>query len=245
MKRTAYLSDILFSYLLSALFSLCFFRYLRLSLLLSLLLALVVGALVALCVRALLLTKRRTLFLKKTEEEEKRKLLFHLALLSDREKTEFFKTVLEGDSYVGRLRLALPTEFYFLHFKLSPVTADDVASYARLKTNKRKILLCSALSSEAADLCARFQIEVLDGEGVYRLVRERNALPAVYLGEENEEKKRKPLRLWFSKGNAKRFLLSGGLVLLSSFLTPFPFYYLLFGSLLLVAALFVRLFGYS
>jgi hypothetical protein len=39
-------------------------------------------------------------------------------------------------------------------------------------------------------------------------------------------------------------LVAGALVLLTSLITPFPYYYLTFGSLLLLIATLIRFFGY-
>ena len=249
MKKTAFISDVLFSFFVGSLFTLCFFRYLRFPLLLALFLASFCGGLTAFLTWAALSSKRNRFFLKKSDEAEKEKLLFHLALLSDKEKTDFFQTALSKANpaqRVGRLRLSSPTEFFFLHFKLSPVTPDDVANYARLKTAKQKILLCSEIQDDVRTLCTRLHIEVRAGNRVYEFLKTENELPKSYLGEEDPNAKRKRrLQLWFSKNNAKRFLLCGGLLLLSSFLTPFPFYYLLFGFLLLCTALFVRFFGHE
>ena len=247
MKKSAFISDVLFSFFISALFTLCFFRYLKIALWLTLLLALLCGALTALSVGAILRIKRKNFFLKKSDEAQKQKLLLHLALLSDHEKTEYFRSALSSSApaqRVGQLRVSTPTEYFFLHFKLAPVTPDDVAVYSRLKTSKSKILLCSKIEEEANALCARLHIEVRTGERVYQFLKTENALPVKYLGEENGKRKRH-FKLWFSKVNSKRFLVCGGFILLASFLAPFPLYYILFGSILLLAALFVRFFGYE
>lgn len=247
MKKIAFISDVFFAFFVGSLFTLCFFRFLRLSFWLSFFLAAFCGGLTAFSTWAILSSKRNRLFLKKADEAEKEKLLFHLALLSDKEKTDFFQNVLSKANptqRAGHLRLSSPTEFFFLHFKLSPVTPDDVANYARLKTAKQKILLCSQIPDEVLPLCARLHIDVRSGTRIYDFLKTENALPQNYLGEEDPAARRKHrFRLWLSKNNAKRFLLCGGLILLSSFLTPFPIYYIVFGAILLCAAVFVRIFG--
>ncbi|MBQ9113712.1 MAG: hypothetical protein IJY05_02190 [Clostridia bacterium] len=247
MKKIAFISDVFFSFFVGSLFTLCFFRFLRLTFWLSVFLSAFCGGLTAFSAWAILSSKRNRLFLKKSDEAEKEKLLFHLALLSDKEKTDFFQNVLSKTNptqRVGHLRLSSPTEFFFLHFKLSSVTPDDVANYARLKTAKQKILLCSTIPDEVLPLCERLHIDVRSGTRVYDFLKTENALPENYLGEEDPSTRHKHrFRLCFSKNNAKRFLLCGGLILLSSFLTPFPFYYIVFGAILLFTAVFVRIFG--
>lgn len=250
MKKFAFISDILFTFFVSALFSLCLFRFLKMGVRLSLLLATLCGALSALSVCAALLAKRKNLHLKRSDETQKQKLMLHLALLSDAAVTDFFRKLLSSPDAetvrFGHLRLYSPTDFYFLHFRLTPVSPDDVAKISRLKTQKNKTLLCSQIEEQALALCARLGIAVKTADEVYLLVKNAHALPERYLGEENQAGKRKRrIRLWFAKGNSKRFLIGGALILLTSLITPYFYYYLLLGFLLLLAAVFVRIFGYE
>ncbi len=249
MKKFAYLSDILFSFFVSSVFTLCLFRYLRVKLLPAFLLALLCGALTAAAVGSVLQMRRKNLYLKKSDETVKQKLLLHLALLSDEGKTEFFQNALSTDetpvSRFGKLRVFTEREFYFLNFTLAPVGADEVARLSRLKTGKRKILLCSKIEDAALSLCNRLGVEVKTGEWVYNRLKEEGRLPEHYLGEESAVQRQRKIKLWFSKSNAKRFLIGGTLVLLLARITPFYYYYLLVGCLLLLVAVFVRIFGYE
>lgn len=248
MKKFAFLSDVFFSFFVSFSFTVFLFRYLKVSLIPSLLLATLCGLLTAGATYALLRTKRKNLYLKKSDEQQMEKLLLHLALLSDEEKTRFFQQALSTDevaaSRFGRLRLFTKTDFYFLKFSLAPIYADDILPLSRFKTGKRKILLCSQIDNSALQLCERLDIQVQAGTQVYKRLKERNLLPSEYLGD-LPAKERRPIKLWFSKHNAKRFLVSGTLILLVSRLTPFYYYYLLFGVLLLLGSILVRIFGYE
>ncbi len=249
MKKFAYLSDVLFAFFLSGVCTLVFFRYLRIGLPLALLLSLLCGGLTALATATLLKAKRKNLYLKKSQESLREKLLLHLALLSDEEKTRLFQTLLssaeEPLGRFGKLRIFNRTEFFFLKFSLSPLSVDEIPNLARLKTGKKKILLCGRIEEHALSLCTRLDIEVRTGDWVYLLFKERNALPSEFLGESAAPVPKKKVKLWFSKRNAKRFLTCGGVLLLLSRLTPFYYYYLLLGGCLLLASLFIRIFGYE
>ena len=123
--------------------------------------------------------------------------------------------------------------------------ADEVAKISRLKTRAPKIILCDRIEESATKLASALGIAYKTAESVYELVKEKNALPETFLGEETlKNKKQRRLSLCFAKSNARRFFIAGALVLLSSFLSPFPYYYLVFGTLLTVTAIFVRIFGY-
>ena len=248
MKKFAFLSDVLFSFFVSFLFTIFLFRYWRVTLLPSIILATLCGGLTAATVYAILQIKRKTLCLKKSDEQLKDKLLLHLALLSDEEKTQYFQRALSTSespaNRFGRLRVFTKTEFYFLKFSLAPIEADEIPALSRFKTGKAKVLLCTQIEENALTLCRRLGIEVKTGDWVYTLLKERNLLPESYLGDTPVKQRRKH-KLWFAKSNAKRFLISGSLILLLSYLTPFYYYYLLVGIFLLLAAVLVRILGYE
>ena len=248
MKRFAFISDLIFTFLVSTLLALCAFRFIDVGFWFALFLAALCGGLIMASVGAFLQSKRKNLLLKRSDEQTKEKLLLHLALLSDGSKTEYFRKVLSQDTPLQRfslLRLHGEERFYFLNFKLSPVNADDVAKYARLKTGKEKILLCGRIEEPALALCRQLQIQVKTGEDIYVWLKEQNALPQTYLGDAPSKGRKRRFKLWFSKRNSKRFLISATLILLVSMLTPFFYYYVLMSVTLLCVAVFVRIFGKS
>ncbi len=246
MKRFAFISDVIFTFFVGDVITLVLFRYLGVSLPLALFLSAVCGGLTALGVGSLLRVRRKNLFLKKSDEAQKRKFLLHLSLLSDESRTEYMQTLLSTPEAevkrFGKLRIFNQDAFYFLKFTLSPLTADEIPALARLKTGKRKILLCAQIEESAKDLCDRLDIEVYAGDWVYARAKAANALPTEYLGEAPPRAKRR-FKLWFSRKNAKRFLVGGALVLLLSRITPFYLYYLLLGGCLVIASVFIRVFG--
>ena len=249
MKKSAFISDILFAFLGIALFTLCLFRYYGVGLLGSVLLSLACGGLAGVAVWAWLAGKRNAFFMKKADEKQKEKLLLHLALLSAEQKTKFFVNAFGTQSPVKRvapLKIADGEQLIFLHFAFSPVTADEVAGMARWKTDKQKALLCGEIEASAKRLCQRLGIRVQTGDEVYKRVKDCNALPQEYLGEEEpQNKKLRRKTTCFAKRNARQFFVGGTLILLTSLFTPFPYYYLVFGSVLLLVALFIRVFGYA
>lgn len=248
MKKSAFISDVLFAFFGVALFSLCLFRFLKLRLFICVLLAILCGALAACSVSAYLQNRRQRFFLKKSDERQKERLLTHLGLLSPEQVTAFFLSLFQTDTNTlqrsSKLKLYNETDFYFLHLHFLPVTADEVAAYARWKTDKQKNVVCRDIEKEAAELCEKVNIRVLHAADVYRIVKEKNAFPNCFLGEQAaDEKKKKRFQLCFAKTNARRFLSSGALIICLSLFTPFSFYYLVFGSILCLTALFVRIFG--
>lgn len=249
MKRFAFISDLIFTFTVSGLFTLCLFRFLSLPLWLALLLALLCGFLTALAVGAWLQSKRKTAFLKKSDEALREKLFLHLALLGERGRMEFSAKLLPQDQEIiqrGKSRLLTSDDVYFFQFDFAPVTADDIARFSRYKTQRKKHLFCARIHDDALALARRLDIRVLCGNELFLSVKAVEALPTEYLGEETVAKgTKRRLKLWFAKANARRFLMSAALILLVSVFTPFVYYYLLLCVCLLLAAIFTRIFGYE
>ncbi len=248
MKKSAFISDLIFTFLAAALFTLCLFRYLKLTLLPASLLAIACGLLAAASVGAFLQSKRRTYFLKSSDEAQKEKLMRHLLFLSDEGRTRFFLDRLSTPEHpakrFGALRIYTKDALYALRFSYTPVSADEILRFSRVRTKKQKLVLCRQADDSALALARQLNIKLLAADEVYALCK--NSLPERFLGEECAEKKRKRrMKLWFSKTNARRFLLAAVLTLVSALLSPFPYYYIVFGGVLLLLALLVRILGYN
>ena len=251
MKKLAFISDLIFTFCASFLFTACFFRFLRIGLILALLLSAICGTLTTCAAAALLLARRKKFFLKKADEETKNKLLVHLALLSADELTDYFfayfqKT--EKENPVKRRankQISVGEERYFLNFRFAPISADEVAEIFRVQTDERKILLCSAIEPQAKSLCEKLKITIRTGEEIYAALKKENALPQTYLGADEKKKRKLKFQLWFAKSNARRFLTSAAMIFLIAYITPFFYYYLIFGTVLLLASIFIRIFGYE
>ena len=249
MKKSAFILDILFTISSVSLVTLCLFRYLGASFPASIALCLPCGGLAGIAVWALLQSKRNACFLKKQDAQIKQKLFLHLALSSDEQVTRLFQDAYAKTQSVkklGKLKLQTDTETVWLRFTFAPVCADEIAVISRISTNKPKMLVCNELEENAARLCQRLGILVKTGDETYLFLKNADALPTNFLGEEQAHNKKIRRKIvCFSKRNARRFFVGGALVLLTSLFTPFPYYYLVLGSILLAVALFVRIFGYS
>ncbi len=242
MKKSAFISDLVFTFFLTFIAVLCILRYYRLNFFLALFLATAFATAITFVVGGYLSDKRKKFFLKKSDEKEKEKLLLHLSLLPHRKQQEFFCSRLCGELKNGVVETT--DEIALIDFRFDPLPPDRLGAFIRKHSEKPKILYCNDLTAESKRLCERFGVRVLVGTEVYSLLKKENALPEKYFGEESfSEKKKRQFILCFSKSNSKRFLTAGALVLLTSLLTPFPYYYLVSGCLLLAVAVIVRIFG--
>ena len=247
MKRLAFISDVIFVFFSITLFTLCLFRYLKISLLISIGLALCCGTLASVAFFSFTHGKRQRVLLKRSEEKEKEKLMTHLAFLSDEETTNFFLQYFHKLSTsvkrFGKLRIYTQEAFYTLRFTFTPVNADDVLRFSRIRTSKKKIILCANVEVRAQELAKKLGISILLGEEIYQSLKEYDCLPTEYLGVEGKRKPR--LQRYFSRANAKRFFVAAVLLLVSALLSPFPYYYVLLGGILLFSSLCIKIFGYT
>ena len=234
MKKSAFISDLLFVFGAVSLVTMCLFRYLGATFYACVALGCLCGGLSAFALGALWKGKYHASFLRKRDESLRQKLLFHLALLPKKQATELFYQALAKTKSVERIEqrtLQTQDELLYFCFQFTPVNADMVVSLYQIHTTKSKTLFCVEADTQAKQLCQRLGIRVCEGDEVYTILKNADGLPTVFLGEEVPKKKwqlRK--KLCFSKRNAKRFFVGGALILLTSLWSPFPYYYLVFGS---------------
>ncbi|MBQ4270163.1 MAG: hypothetical protein IJB97_11015 [Clostridia bacterium] len=257
MKKSAFISDLLFSFFLVFTFVVCLFRYSRFSLWAAAIFAVIAGVAVTFFVWANLHRKRKIFFLKKAEEREKEKLLLHLALLPFDRQTELFsRAVKNGDSISGN---PVNGDKTFARFLFTPISASDIGSFIKTEFSAANsaapngeteadraglTVYCNDADESAKSLCRRFRVTLCAGEESYLFLKSQNALPEKYLGEESfAKRKKRRFSFYFQKKNSRRFLIGGILVLCTSLITPFPYYYLISGSAMLIVAAVIRIFG--
>ena len=252
MNKSAFISDLIFSFFVAFLLTLCIFRYVGVALITALFLSGVCGALCACALGAFWQSKRKTTLLKRSELALKEKLQLHLCLLSPEKARDIFYEAMSKNPQTqtavkqGKNRVETATECYFFYLQFPPVTAQEVAKIYRFSTAKSKVLVCLQMDEQAFALCHRLGITPNTGEWAYTFLKKHDALPQSYLGEEmTVDKRKRRLRICFAKNNARRFVTSALFILAFSFFTPFSLYYLIFAFLLLFSAVFIRVFGYS
>lgn len=255
MKRSAFVSDVAFAFVIVALPALCYLRFLRLPLSVAAICAILLGGAAAVFVYGRLKRKECRVRLRAKDRLEAEKLAVHLALLSGEERAKFFT---ERFSYLfedeeNGCNAVRRRGVYFLegsqvtalcHFQLTPLCSDDALPLLCEQTEGVFAILCNGLAQDAEEFLRRFDVRVVTIEEIYAALKQQNALPKTYLGERAFEQKRKrKSAIYFARSNSKRCLIGGAMLLLSSLLVPFPLYYLIFGGILLVSALLLRLYG--
>lgn len=227
-------SDTLFFFICIWLTTLCLFRYYRLPLWVALILCTLCAIALTALFFFILYRKRRKKLLSGRDREEKEKLMLHLALSSEKSNRALLSPILETE------------ETDFLFFTMQPLSADEIAGAIKKTEGKAFTVYCNELSPQAKELCERFMITTTDGTKIYTQLKEANALPEKYIcGEKQKKTVGRTLRICFQKKNSRSFFVSGAALLLLSLFSFFPVYYIVGGSMLLIAALCIRIFGYA
>lgn len=249
MRKTAIFSDTAFVFIAVSLPVLCLLRYYRYSLAVSI----IAGVLLAASVSALFLafSKRKNgkFVLKKREETELEETLFHLALLPQKKAAElFFAAYLKKDetATIKRYGKTYAVEqgdcITFPAFEFEYISSERLLSIYRLRTAKRKKILVNGLTESAKALAKRLNLSIVERQEVFALLKETETLPDLSYAQKPRPKMEK-YKIFVLKSNAKTFFTCGALVLGASLLTPFPYYYLVFGGTMMLVALLLRFFG--
>lgn len=209
------------------------------------LIALAVGTVLFL----LLSGRHRRRALSKRQQEEKEKLMLHLTLEQDDAVRTLLANALRTDGKEATLQddtIMLDDAPLIPVFTMQPVSADTVARLLKTYGKTPFLIACNALTPEAEHLLTSFSRSAMPGEEIYALFSRTETIPETLIcGEIPRRTARTRLRIAFSKRNAYPFFVSGAGLLVMSLFVFFPIYYLVTGSLLLIASVCIRAFGYA
>ena len=229
-------SDTVFFFACCWILSLCILRYYRITMWLAVALCSLISLLLGAGFFFLLYRSRKKKFLLKRDIEEKEKLMLHLALSSAEANEKLFKPLLQEEERTT-----------FLLFSMQPLSADTVAEKIKnMKGEEEFCIFCNTLSPEARQLCEAFTLPVTEGNEVYIKLKDKKLLPEKYIcGEKKRRSVKEKLKIGFCKKNSRSFFVSGAALLILSLFSFFPLYYVIGGSILVLTALIVRIFGYA
>lgn len=126
-------------------------------------------------------------------------------------------------------------------FKFSPLSPSDVASVCNLakKLDRKDVFVIAKGIDRRAFQIADIEgvkVQIIKIKGVFKFLKKHNTLPSL-----DKAKTKISAKAFFeialSRQNFKHYAFSGGVLLLTSFITPLKVYYLIIGSILLALAL--------
>ena len=171
------------------------------------------------------------------DEKQKKLLALHLSLSSDEYICELMSKCLEGAEKpeTKNGRIIIDDCAYFCNFKMQHVSEDDIAKVIKVKCDEKKVILCNRISTEALILCENFLIDVKQIDFVYNSLKEKDLLPEKYV---YEGQKRtgilKRIKARFSRRLCAPLFWSGLALLILSYFTFFPLYYIISGGIMLI-----------
>ncbi|MBR2341757.1 MAG: hypothetical protein IKA72_05060 [Clostridia bacterium] len=260
MKKSAYYSDLFFAFSLSAFCLLFILRFLGVRLIVALFPSILLGAACAFLLAVRLRKKQRVFSLKKSEEKEKENLFLYLGLAEPEEIKEFLEPrlpLLAKKLCTEFEEVAIKNQpapagtitcegFFFLPlFLFRELNADDVACAAKsLRGLQNAVVLCDKLSLDAITLSEKLCLQTIQGNFLYRVLKDENVLPKEFPLKLNTPKRTSYRALCFAKSNSKQFFKSGVLLSAYSFFTPYSIYYTAVACLFFTLSIFIRIFGY-
>lgn len=171
------------------------------------------------------------------DEKNKKLLALHLSLSSDEYVTKLICSLLGEGARAGEQRIEYAGEGYYFNFKMRPLSEDDVAQVIKSRFAGKKRLYCNRISPEGTALADNFNIGVTCIDEVYSALKCKNLLPEKYVYEGAPKVKlAQKIRARFNRKLAAPLFWSGAGLLALSYLTFFPVYYIVSGSLTLVLA---------
>ena len=230
----ALISDALFFTLCAFILSFTAVRFYLKSALTALIIAIGCAAAVLIISLFALISRRKKRLLASIGESEKKSLSLHLSVCTPTNVKNLFKNAFDG-TYIEGNRLQDEENIYFFNFKLSPLSADDIAAVIRDESEKKKHVYCCEISSAAQSLAEDFQITVKTIAHVYALLKDNNLLPEKYaLGNVKKPNFFKKIKRRFNRKIAAPLFFCGLTLLFFSFFVSFPVYYTVVGGILLV-----------
>lgn len=169
------------------------------------------------------------------DERNKKLLSLHLSLSSDGYLKRLFCDLLGEGAKISGKKVVKEDTAYFLRFGMQPITEDDVAQVIKYKFGGKKKIFCSKISAEAAALAEAFSIGLTGIDEVYSSLKEKGLLPEKYVYEGPQKTGVfKKIKSRFNKRLAAPLFWSGAALLMLSYFTFYPVYYIISGGILLI-----------
>ena len=241
----AVISDVLFFTLCAFLVCFTLIRYFFKSVAVAIIISCIVAAAVLLLTLFLSLKRRQKLIATTVGEGERKLIAIYLSTLTPDKLKSLFLAALDGTYAVGN-RIEDDENEYRFCFKLTPLTCDDIAEQIKYGGEKQIILLCCSLAPDAISFAKDFSIKTLCVGELYPLLKKKGLLPESYpfahsvkKGVISKVKKR------FNRRLCPSLFFSGLFLLIYSFFSFYPVWYIVTGSVLTLLSAVCLFFGES
>lgn len=177
------------------------------------------------------------------DEKNKTLLELHLSLLPDKDVTPLLLQLIGGGEVEGK-NIVTENEVYFFDFCLKQLSPDDIAGVIKFPTQKNKIIFCNGISAEAKELAENFAIEYRTSDRLYFEMKNKGLLPQKFVFDGPKRQGiLKRIRARFNRKLTAQLFWSGLCLLVFSFFTFFPLYYIVSGGVLITLSAVCLVFG--
>ncbi len=174
--------------------------------------------------------------IKKSEKKEYENAMIQLNFMSLKEQSDFFDNALKKQE----------NEIFFPIFSFDNVNKGDIIkAFNKSKNGETVIVFSEKFKDEIKNFAKMFNKKIVlkDGEETFKLLKEANSLPKNKIEVFKEIKKHEVLKLFPQKKKARKFLAFGILFFVLSYFVPIKTYYVACGTVFLILALLLRMFG--
>ncbi|MGN0808188.1 MAG: hypothetical protein ACI4MN_07075 [Candidatus Coproplasma sp.] len=229
----AVVSDVLFFTLCAFLIGFTALRYFIKSVGWAIALAALIAATVCLISLYLTLKKREKLIATTIGEGERKLLAIHLSTLPPDKLTAMFSDAFDGTYAVGNHIEDEKNEYRFC-FKMAPLSCDDVANIIKERDEKQLIVCCCAATAEAVQLAKDFGVDLKCIGEIYSLLKKKKLLPESYPFDSSVKKGvLSRVKKRFNRRLCPSLFFSGLFLLIYSFFSFYPIWYIVTGSVLM------------
>lgn len=200
--------------------------------------ALVFSIAFTICVAILL----RSLIKRKNTPYGVDRLALEFALRDDEYVIKLLLSAIKNDKIEnGRNYILLENGVIISKFKFSPLSPSDVANVcgiAKKLDRKEAFVIAKGIDRRAFQIAdvEGVKVQIIKTKAVFKFLKKHNALPSLSKAKTKISAKGF-FEIALSRQNFKHYAFSGGVLLLTSFMTPLKVYYLIVGSILLALAL--------
>lgn len=241
--------DTLFILFSSFIFFFAIFRFFLKPLFLIILFSILLSLIATGGIFAYMYFKKNSAFNKKLNSESRNSLSLSLAVNSNEKNSSIFLKYfdfkkLKADLVHGGIFVKEQNAYYFLLFKFEGLTADSLTPIIQKNLEGKITVLCNAYNQQFKKIAETFNIEVLGIDKVYSMLKEADLVESNLINLKKEKLHFiERIKFRFSKKMYKGYFISALMLLVLSYFTFFPLYYVIAGCILLLISVAVRFFG--
>ena len=249
--RLPVILDTLFVFVCGLTIGFAALRYNRLTAALSLLVASLIAASLAALFYFLSGKRSASKLLKSEDSKRAEEIMRHFAVTKECKTVDFFMDLFKalGHTCENKGKFIALTDIdtdVFFSFSFEPLGVSEILSVYRNYGGEHKTVIFTAQKNPSVDkyMPSLINLEIVTCGEIYSYMKKAQLFPEIDKVKTSTQKKYKIFfKNILAREKSKKFAFFGFSMLFFSLIVPFPLYYLIMGSLLLIVAFSCRIFG--